>query len=275
MNYAYVTILYGNNIYLTGALVLGYSLKKTKTNHDIIILVTPDVSEEYKEYLKKFYKIIDINYIKLNDNLFEKERFKDVFTKLECLKLIQYDKIILLDLDMIIVKNIDKLFKLSPPAAVLKHNYVPYGQKISSKMICNNNKLINTINAGLMLLEPNINEYENIKKDINNTMIKYKFPEQEYLSLRYCNKWTSITFNYNYQFGLTGRIKKHKYKINDIYVIHYSNSFKPWNFFIKKIDNIEEKQFIEEHINYYNLWKSIYDKIISIFKKDNVILPYR
>lgn len=278
--FAYVTVMFGNNIYLTGALVLGYSLMKTETKFDRVILVTPDVSNEYKSYLATIYtNIINIDYVDVSNEIFSEEntRFKDVFTKLECLSLVRYDKIILLDLDMIIAKNIDHLFKLEAPAACLKRFHYPYGKKIPAHMICDGNKLVGSINAGLMLLKPDKNEWEKIKKDItNNTQInKYKYPEQDYLSLRYCGRWTSITFNYNFQFGLTARVKKYRYTIDSIYVIHYSSSYKPWNDLIPdRIITDDEKKFKEQHQKYYNLWKNAYATIKEKFAKNGIMLPY-
>ena len=270
-DYAYVTVMYGNNIYLTGALVLGYTLMKTSTLLDRVILVTPDVSDNYKEYLSKFYtNVIDIEYTNVNSEIFSEEntRFSNVFTKLECLALAQYKKIILLDLDMIIVRNIDHLFQLRPPAACLKKYYVPYGKIIPANMICDKTgKMVGSINAGLMLLEPNLAEWSEIKSDIekDTQLIKYKYPEQDYLSLRYCGKWTSITFNYNFQFGLTNRVKKCHYKINDIYVIHYSSSYKPWNDLNDRLMTDDEIKFKKQHQKYYTLWVNTYNLIKNKF----------
>lgn len=278
--YAYVTVLYGNNVYLTGALVLGYSLMKTNTKIDRIILVTPDINEQFKFYLKDIYThIITIEYVHVSPEIFSEKntRFRDVFTKLECLNLVQYKKIILLDLDMIIVKNIDHLFKLCPPAACLRKYYIPYGQKIPANMICSNNKLVGGINAGLMLLKPDGKEWDKIKNDISQNIHinKYKYPEQDYLSLRYCNCWTSITFNYNFQFGLTNRVKKYHYKIDNIYVIHYSSSYKPWNVLLPNyMPTDDEKKFKEIHQKYYTLWNNAYQSIKKKFKKKGIILPY-
>jgi len=278
--FAYVTTLYGNNVYLTGALVVGYTLMKTNTKFDRVILTTPDTSLEYKSYLKTVYThIINIDYVEVSSEIFSEQntRFRNVFTKLECLNLIQYDKIILLDIDMIIAKNIDHLFELSPPAACLKHFYVSYGKLIPAHMICRNKKLVGSINAGLMLLKPDKNEWLHIKEDINkNQQInKYKYPEQDYLSLRYCNKWTSITFNYNFQFGLTNRVKKCRYSIDDIYVIHYSSSYKPWNnLMINYKMTQDEIDFIKKHRKYYILWENIYGHIKEKFKSDDIILSY-
>lgn len=262
--YAYVTVLYGNNIYVTGALVLGYSLMKTNTQYDRVILVTSDVDAKHRTYLNKIYThIINIDYININPTILIKEdtRFRDVFTKLQALSLVQYDKIILLDLDMIVARNIDHLFKLRPPSACLKRFYVPYGKLIPKHMICRNDQLVGSINAGLMLLEPDQDELESIKKEVleNKELRKYRYPEQDYLSLRYCGDWTSITFNYNFQFGLTDRVRKCKYKIEDIYVIHYSSSHKPWNYLLPNhVENEEEEKFKDMHHKYYVIWKNAY-----------------
>lgn len=278
--FAYVTVLYGNNIYLTGALVLGYSLLKTKTTNDRIIMVTPDVSSEYQKYLSEvFTHVIKIDYVKVNTDIFEdaNTRFSNVFTKLECLSLISYDKIILLDLDMIVAQNIDHLFELKAPAACLKRFNIPYGQTIPSNMICDNNKLVGSINAGLMLLKPSLIELEAIKTDISNNqqLNKYKYPEQDYLSLRYCNKWTSITFNYNFQFGLTLRVRQCRYKINEIFVIHYSSSYKPWSDLLpnEKISD-NEVRFKLKHRKYYDLWMGVYKSVKRYFANKKINLPF-
>lgn len=278
-NYAYVSVLYGNNIYITGAMVLGYSLMKTKTTYDRVILVTPDVSDEYINYLKLVWNVvIPINYISSNPKFFTEAnmRFIDVFTKLECLSLIQYDKIILLDLDMIIVNNIDHLFQLHTPAASLKKNNIKYGDIIDRKYMCRNGKVIKSINAGLMLLKPDIDELNEIKYDIvNNKEISYYHcPEQEYLSLRYCGKWRFITFNYNYQFGLDEFIKNITYSLDQIYVIHYSCPFKPWNLLINKIVTEKEINFRLQHKKYFDFWVNAYMAIKNKYAKKNILLPY-
>lgn len=279
-SYAYVTVLYGNNIYLTGALVLGYSLLRTKTNYDRVILVTPDVSEEYRIILKEIYtKVIQIDYVKVNPNIFldDATRFRDVFTKLECLSLTMYSKIILLDLDMIILQNMDHLFNLRAPAACLKKNDYPHGKMIPSNMICNGSRLTGSINAGLMLLEPNDLELNKIKMDVltNTSLLKFKYPEQDYLSLRYCHEWTSISFQYNYQFGLTHRTKKYHYKLDQIYVIHYSSSYKPWNELKPNYQmSADEKKFIDQHKKYYVMWMKSYDFLKEMFRKKGIELEF-
>lgn len=270
--HAYVTVLFGNSIYVTGAMVLGYSLMKTKTKFDRIIMVTPDISTESIGYLMQVYThVINISYVDVNPSIFLKSdtRFRDVFTKLTCIGLDTYDKVILLDLDMIICKNIDHLFKLEAPVACIKHHNLKFGQKIDPKLICDKSKLVGSINAGLMLLKPNLAEWDAIKSDIrdNFQLQKYKYPEQDYISLRYCDRWTSIPFNYNFQFGLTHRVKKLNYSIGNIYVIHYSSSYKPWNRMIAdRIVSDDESKFIDMHKKYYQLWDNAYAYVKRKYK---------
>ena len=49
-------------------------------------------------------------------------RNRCVFTKLNAWNLVQYDKVVLLDLDIIPLKPIDELFLLEAPAAVVRGN---------------------------------------------------------------------------------------------------------------------------------------------------------
>lgn len=263
--YAYVSVLYGHTSYALAALAMGYSLLKTKTPYDRVLMITDDIDPNFKTYLSQIYtRIINTAYVQVNDRLFQDAtRFRNVFTKLEAMSLIEYQKILLLDLDMIVLQNIDHLFNLEAPAACLKHHDVPHSERIPSDLICRDEKLVGSINAGLMLLKPDLMELHSIKEDLTRDrdfFSKYRYPEQEYLSFRWCDQWTSLSFKYNFQFGLTKRVKRLGLKADDIYVIHYSSSYKPWNTLIKPTDDTkplvtrDEKQFAQRHAKYYRLW---------------------
>lgn len=274
--YAYVALLMGNSAYFLGALVLGYSLRTVETQYDIVIMVTPDVPQKQKEILSEFFKIIDIDFLTIDKSLikdYENNRFKDVFTKLQCLTLTKYEKIIMIDIDMLVIKNMDHLFNLNPPAASLRRYDLKHGKHIPENLIVKNNKLIGGINAGLMLLKPDLNEYQDIVKDLlnpNSNMTGFKNPEQDYLSYRYSKQWTNISFKYNFQFGLTDRAKK--FETNDIYNLHYSSRLKPWR--ILKKPEETWKWINEEPINkpYYEMWISVYEILYNKFYLKNINL---
>ena len=125
--YAYVTFMNDNTIELTGALVMGYTLKKTKTTYDIIMLIGPSIEKNTIKLLSKFYSVIKYDHVIGLDDIFK----------------LFYKKVIYLDIDIIILKNIDHVFKETTPSTV---------PGIS----------------GFLLLEPNPN-ISNIKEYLSST----------------------------------------------------------------------------------------------------------
>lgn len=280
--FAWVALLHYDTAYFLGAIMLAFSLKKVKTKYDTVIMVTNDVPEQQIHALKKIYtRVIPIEYINIDKKLiknYEESRFKDVFTKLQCLKLTEYEKIIMIDIDILVTKNMDHLFELNPPAAAIRSKMIPHGKVIPKELFIKNNQLIGGINAGVMLLKPEVAEYEAILKDITteqDRFIQFKNPEQDYLSLRYAGKWTNLDFKYNYQIGLTDRIKLFKYTIHDAYCLHYSWRIKPWDL----VQGKERKEKIENRIKenkidfvYYDKWLDEYEKALKKFKKHGIDL---
>ena len=63
-NYAYATLVMRGDSYVSGALIMGYSLKII-SNFDVICMVTNDVSKRSKNLLNKvFDHVIDVPYIR-------------------------------------------------------------------------------------------------------------------------------------------------------------------------------------------------------------------
>jgi len=287
--YAYVMLLMKTSLYFYGAMVTGYSLKKQNSKYDTIIMVTPDVSSYQKNMLKKVYDIVmEIDYTKINTSVianYETTRFRDVFTKLEALKLVQYDKIIMMDIDMCVIKNMDELFDLEPPCAVLRHKILKHGEKINTSYIYRKGKFVAGINAGIMLLKPSIKEYNDIINDLQKDGETYKNPEQDYLSLRYNGKWTNISFSYNFQFGFDERVDKFK-KLEDesieientapfvgsdaeIHNLHFSSRTKPWSLIYNKEYMSHKIKKVNER--YYDIWMQ---HLNEINKKYDILPNY-
>ena len=129
MNYAYINLIYGNNneVFLN-TLIFVISLKKTNPRHKVVLCHTDDISKNKLNILKKYYdELILIDY--LNIQGISRERFKNIFTKLKIFELIQFDKILFLDTDMYVLKNLDHIFEINTPAGMIinsnlniKHN---------------------------------------------------------------------------------------------------------------------------------------------------------
>ena len=108
--------------YVMGALALGSSLQLS-SNHERVLMHTEDVPSEALQLLGQIWQLRQVPYIISAGDLHvpsEKARFREVFTKLQVLnpEALPYDKVVFLDLDMIVLRNIDELFQLRPPAAM-------------------------------------------------------------------------------------------------------------------------------------------------------------
>lgn len=274
MKCAYVTLLYGDNMYFIGTLVFILSLIKTKPKYDLLLLYTEDVPINKLDILRKYYtKVIKIDYIKINK--IERKRFIDVYTKLQIFKLTEYDKILFMDNDMLVQKNIDHLFEYSTPAGMALSENLKYKdkEKITDKNI--------VFNAGLWLLKPSLTDFKKMIKGLEVFDSSYEL-EQEYVSYYYNGKWTNISYLYNFQFTLRTLtktpIRSNIYsKINskDVYVIHYSSPTKPWNMIIEP-EKIKKNPIFIKNKEYYGIWFKYFMLIYkSYINKDiDLLFPY-
>lgn len=201
--YAFVTLVMLGDKYVSGAMVLAYSLKKHGSKVDLIVLVTKDVSFKAKEILKKFYdKVIEVEYIRFPNWRTKIQKYRKyldyVFTKFHCLELTEYDKVALIDADAVMLNNSDHIFTLNTPAGVLLENkslfltYNEAGEYVLPKDgkiewykklcdCCGHGKIIpkeitdrvlkdrknSGIAGGLMLLKPKKGKLDKIIEDLN------------------------------------------------------------------------------------------------------------
>ncbi|KAL5476269.1 hypothetical protein EMCRGX_G026193 [Ephydatia muelleri] len=139
---AYATLLYGD--FLTGTRVLGQSIRNTGTQRDYLAFCTEDVSEAKRDVLKnEGWKIIPVKAI---SNMFataeNPSRFAFTVTKLEVWSLTEYRRIILIDSDAIVLKNIDHLFLCGTFCAVFRHS--------------------DLFNSGVMVIKPSTKMYKSL-----------------------------------------------------------------------------------------------------------------
>lgn len=271
--YAYVWLLMKGNRYAPGLITSAYSIKrlwKDKKNKDIdlVAMVTDDVSKETIVELKKVMdKVKKIKYIDQKSNLrnFTKRQlqlyekwFSVSYTKWVCLSLYNYKKILFVDSDIIVVKNIDKLFtQVDAPAGVF-HNYwseqFMEGSKIKEYFLkkkekeLKHNTIVNdkslflglvkggySINGGLVLLEPSKKYFNNFKRMLKNLhefgFDSYSGVDEQaivYFMRFYKNgpkkKWRNINKIYN-AIAMKELNKNINYKIR---AIHYMGEELPW-----------------------------------------------
>lgn len=258
---AYVVALWGTNPEIAlGAMVLGWSLKRTGTRHDLVAMHTWDVPAAAVELLRQSgWQPRKVDYIHASPNLFadssEESRFARVFTKLRVLELTEYAKVLMLDADLLVRQNIDDLFDLEAPAALSRGPWSGYkhGDRIMGKYFFWGHLAQSTyayswgqsggINAGVMLLKPDADTFhlclQEVSDDNHPSHIKGNGPEQDYLSRFYADTWSHLDVAYNFQlhqmyFVLAPRALQGGDRLaflhdpNRIKVVHYSGDPKPW-----------------------------------------------
>lgn len=117
----YVTLL-STDDYVIGSLCLAASLKKVKTKYPLLVLCSKNVSEETVDLLKRRgirCKVLthNVSIGEINTGVFE--RWNYTFDKLQVFDLIEYKKVVFLDSDMYVVKNMDHLFEKPHMSSVL------------------------------------------------------------------------------------------------------------------------------------------------------------
>jgi len=210
--YAYVCILFDKK-YLPGALVLTESLRKAGSFAELVIIVNKITN--FNDILMRFYDRI----IVIDDNLFTEKKFY----KFYAYKLIEYEKVIIIDTDAIILRYPDYIFSLKPPALSLKDNK-PY--------------------SGLILIKPKIDNYDKIVNELKNINLTYK----EYIEKKY-KDFTNIDKKF-----IGFDIKDKNW--TKIFGIQFINE-KP--FFYESKLNINERITLPN----YKLWFFYYRKLIN------------
>ena len=232
--YAFVTLVMCGDEYVKGALTLAWSLRQQKTQHDLIVMVTPDVSVHAMKLLRKLYdRVIKVQYIKTRvKSALRGKRYRSEdawiqysLTKARMLNLTEYDKIVWLDADSLVLSNIDDLFTLQTPAGICSsirnHNYW-HGSKIPELEIEN----AVTNNYGVygctMVLSPNIDDHLlACSLPQIGTTANFVGPDEYFFTQLYKTQWHHVHIKYG--------CNKWFYEMRGIKpsIIHFCGD-KPW-----------------------------------------------
>ena len=279
MQYAYVTFLMRGDGYLPGALVLGYVLRQ-QSSIDRICLVTDDVSNAAITALKTLYtNVIQIDKLQFKKTVKTGRRDRNLLpTRFKALCLSEYDKIILLDADVLPLADYDSLFELNTPAGIImeektssyslgekdgeNHKWswhdlyepiCPHGTPIPKNLT--DKVRLNTanmgVNSGLWVLHPSMDEYENLiaamkEKEIVSLVKNFPWPEMQLATLIWSGRWTNIDIRYCSIGGFP--------KINVLNGIHYAG-LKPWQ---KNHRSIHHYARFPDFQLWYGFFKTMY-----------------
>lgn len=221
---SYVTLL-SSDEYYRGVVMLFWSLKRVKSKYPLIVLCSDGLSNGVINALQKQR----LQFLILKDHWKNTAQFNNeagyehwgnTFDKLFIWTLTQFDKIVYIDSDMQVVRNIDYLFEKPHLAAVKADEWNEPGIKM--------------LNSGLMVIEPNFEEFAQMRTlwesgSINwlrncgdQDIIRETFPEwgtHEELPL-------PPGLNVFYSEVSRGVIREND--VSPVSVIHYIGDRKPW-----------------------------------------------
>ncbi|KAL7319851.1 hypothetical protein PS15m_002938 [Mucor circinelloides] len=216
--------------------VLVYSLKQTNTKHDIVVLVLEDVTQTVRSRLEYLgAKIINVDQIKYpwDSSSARRKGFNKAcrYSKLNLWNLTQYEKVVFLDADTMVVNNIDELFGYPQFTAAVDIGGV--------------------LNTGVFVAEPNAETY----KDIMATYEKapsYNKGDQGFLNYYFNKTANPLPGNYNLMIKFThfSTLASEFVTKNTVKVLHFTSETKPWNFHF-----LHQREWRENYDGYlFGLW---------------------
>ncbi|KNA25334.1 hypothetical protein SOVF_007520 [Spinacia oleracea] len=211
---AYATILHSAHVYVCGAIAAAQSIRMSGSTRDLVILVDDTISEYHRGGLEAAgWKIHTIQ--RIRNPKAEPEAYNEWnYSKFRLWQLTDYDKIIFIDADLLILRNLDFLFGLPEISAT------------------GNNATL--FNSGVMVIEPSNCTFKLLMDHINE-IESYNGGDQGYLNEIF-TWWHRIpkrmNFLKHYWEGDEPEKKEMKTRLFGadppvLYVLHYLG-LKPW-----------------------------------------------
>jgi lipopolysaccharide biosynthesis glycosyltransferase len=220
MKKAYATVLCNGDDYVPGVEALGRSIRKSGSREAMVLMVTPDVSSTTRETLAaEGWTIRDVEPVE-NPNPAKAQlfpRFAATFTKLRAWDLVEYDKVVLLDADTLVLQNVDDLFD-RPGFAAAPDFLIP-----------------DRFNSGVMVLEPSRETFARMAEALASSS-SYDGGDQGFLNTFFADWWAMPVahrlpagynlFHFVYQF-LRAHTHLQEELAREARIVHYAVQ-KPW-----------------------------------------------
>ncbi|KAL1961560.1 hypothetical protein VTN77DRAFT_1597 [Rasamsonia byssochlamydoides] len=254
--------------YLPGLLTLAHSLRRVGSQYPLVALYTDTVPATALAALdarKIPRRRVPFLQPAGGRHYTADARFNDTWTKLVAFSLVEYDRVVLLDSDMLVRKNIDELMTLDLDPPELEGN----GQRVfAASHACACNPLrkphypkdwipsncafttqhshpakaqtegpppsagIAMLNSGLLVVNPSAGVFSKIQKAMNTPALvdKYDFPDQGLLSDIFAGRWVVLPYVYNALKTLRWEgVHSAIWRDDQVKVVHYIFAVKPWH----------------------------------------------
>ena len=256
-----------NTAYLPGLLTLDYSLKKCGTKYPLVALYTDAFPEEGHAALKARNipsKRIEYLLPSTPKDFTNDPRFYDCWSKLAPFSLVEYDRVVQLDSDMMVLHNMDELMTLALDSREEEGN----GDKVfaaSHACVCNplhkphyprdwipancaftsqhgtpdeaqtlgapSTAGLAMPNGGLQVVVPSAAVYAKILASLASDQVQsYEFADQSVLGDLFKGRWVALPYTYNALRPLRWKgVHDAIWRDEEVKNIHYLLNPKPWD----------------------------------------------
>lgn len=243
------------NDYVMGVLVLNENLKKINSKYGLICLINERINKETRDVLTRNnieYK--EYESIPYNVNFYCNWNY--TFDKFNVFLLNEYEKVVCLDLDLLILENLDFLFDYETPA-----------------MVIDNPSFKDRFNSGVMVITPNKETFNRLvemkdKESLENRVIGDQNIFNDYylgngiihrIPDRY-NVLRTIKTEMVKYYNVKTKAEEERYKViknaivDNPAVLHYVGKNKPFNI----------------SFNFADEYSDIYQEILNYVKDNNM-----
>ena len=158
---AYVTVLHSSQAYVCGAIVLAHSIRRSGSNRDLVLLHDRTISNDKLTALAGAgwkLRIID----RIRNPHGEKNSYNEYnYSKLRIWELTDYDKVVFLDADALVLRNIDYLFRWPEMSAAGNDGFL--------------------FNSGVMVVEPSNATFSSLMS-LRGEIVSYNGGDQGFLN---------------------------------------------------------------------------------------------
>lgn len=252
------TTLVTNSKYMPGVLTLNHMLKKVGSKYPLVVLYTDTFDEDGHRALdeRHIYKQ-RIGYLlpTTHKDYTADSRFYDCWSKLQPFSLTQFERVVQLDSDMVVIQNMDELMDI--PLDKEKRVFAA-----SHACVCNPFKKpsypanwvpdncaythyfeyeydqpwqgppckagLGMCNGGLQVVLPDEANYKKILAALDSdATVDYEFSDQSLLSDVFADSWVPLSYKYNALKSLKW-VHAPVWKDEEVKNIHYIITPKPW-----------------------------------------------
>ncbi|KAK1702253.1 family 8 glycosyltransferase [Colletotrichum acutatum] len=256
-----------NMCYLPGLLTLHHSLLASNTKYPFIALYTDCFPEEGRAAIAArgipLHRVSRLSPSNTRDYSSE-PRFADTWTKLTVFSLTAYNRVVLLDCDMLVRKNMDELMllPLNPADTTIttgtkvfaaghactcnplkkphyptswipancpftSHHADPDAAQTNGKDLTQ--QPLGLLNSGLLVVVPSKGQYDAIVDCVKTAPAEWVFPDQDLLANLFRGRWVGLPYVYNALKTLRWSGVHHAiWRDEEVKNIHYILSPKPW-----------------------------------------------